>query len=82
MPNTHDLTSPYKTAEEAAAYIRKGLSTFRKYVRQYQIPRHGPSGDRYLVEDLEAFMADSHRFLRQACPTPKRRAGPFTPVKL
>ena len=77
-----DFSSPYKTAEEAAQYIRKGLSTFRKYVRQYQIPRHGPSGDRYLVEDLEAFMADSHRFLRQACPTPKRRAGPFTPVKL
>ena len=82
MSITHGLTSPYKTAEEAAAYIRKGLSTFRKYVRQYQIPRHGPSGDRFLVEDLEAFMADSHRFLRQACPTPKRRAGPFTPVKL
>ena len=78
----NDFVSPYKTAEEAAAYIRKGLSTFRKYVRQYQIPRHGPAGDRFLVDDLEAFMADSHRFLGQTRSMRKRKAGPFTPVKL
>lgn len=77
-----DFVSPYKTAEEAAAYIRKGLSTFRKYVRQYQIPRHGPAGDRFLVDDLEAFMADSDRFLGQTRSMRKRKAGPFTPVKL
>lgn len=78
----YDFASPYKTTEEAAAYIRKGLSTFRKYVRQYQIPRHGPSGDRYRVEDLDAFMADSHRFIGQSRSMRKRKTGPFTPVKL
>ena len=80
--SVNNLVSPYKTAEEAAQYIRKGLSTFRKYVRQYQIPRHGPSGDRFLVDDLEAFMADCHRFLGQTRSMRKRKAGPFTPVKL
>lgn len=74
--------SPYVTAEEAAAYIRKGLSTFRAYVRRYKIPRHGPAGDRFLVEELEAFMADSHRFLGQSRPASKRKTGSFTPIRL
>ena len=82
--SVNNLVSPYKTAEEAAQYIRKGLSTFRNYVRIYQIPRHGPAGNRFLVEELEAFMANSQCFLGQSAPSPsrKKKAGAFTPVRL
>lgn len=73
--------SPYKTADEAAAYIRKGLSTFRGYVRKYKIPRHGPAGDRYRIEDLEAFMADCTCFLKTTPPI-KGESRAFTPVHL
>lgn len=81
MRKLHDLNSPYMTADEAAAYIRKGRSTFRAYVKRYNIPRHGPAGDRYLMSELESFMADSTCFLGLRALPPKRAAS-FTPVKV
>ena len=81
MLGVYDQKSPYKTTEEAAAYIRKGLSTFRGYVKRYKIPRHGPAGDRYLVTDLDAFMANSACFLGNS-PPPRTRNKTFMPVKI
>ncbi len=79
MQDSHAL-SPYLTSEEAAAFIRKGHSTFRAYVRRYKIPRHGPAGDRYLEEDIRAFMRDKACFLGLRPPKPRERA--FTPVRI
>lgn len=81
MQDNHEPISPYKTTGEAAAHIRKGVSTFRAYVKRYKIPRRGPAGDRYLASDLDAFMADSACFLGH---TPPRRGfdKTFTPVRI
>lgn len=81
MPQHPCLKSPYKTADEAAAYIRKGLSTFRGYVRRYKIPRHGPAKDRYRVDDLDAFMADCTCFLDDTTQI-KTNERAFTPVQI
>ncbi len=78
----HATSSPYKTTEEAAAYIRKGLSTFRGYVRRYKIPRHGPAGDRFRTEDLDAFMVDCNYFLHSARRSQIREKSSFTPVSI
>lgn len=81
MPRFLDAHSPYKTANEAAAYIKKGLSTFRNYVRQYNIPRHGPAKDRYHIDDLESFMLNCNCFL-EATIDIKREDRFFTPVNI
>lgn len=81
MQDSREQKSPYKTTEEAAAYIRKGLSTFRGYVRRFGIPRRGPAGDRFLVSDLDAFMADCTCFHGSAAP-PRTRDRTFKPVKI
>lgn len=81
MPHMVNQHSPYKTADEAAAYIRKGLSTFRGYVRKYKIPRHGPAKDRYRIDELDAFMADCTCFLETIAPMKIGRRS-FTPVQL
>lgn len=82
MPTTHVHSSPFKTTEEAAAYIRKGLSTFRGYVRRYKIPRRGPAGDRFHTADLDAFMTDCHCFLHPARRVQTRETSSFTPVSI
>lgn len=81
MPTSYAINSPYKTTEEAAAYIRKGLSTFRGYVRRYKIPRHGPAGDRFRTEDLDAFMADCNCFLHPVRRKVREKTS-FTPVSI
>jgi len=55
---------PYLTAKQAAKYIGYSLQVFYKLVRDYQIPKYGPSRNRYRQLDLDNFMESPYCFIQ------------------
>ena len=53
------------TARQAAEYCGYSVKTFKKYVREYNIPRYGPKKNRYCTDDLDQFMKNPHAFTIQ-----------------
>lgn len=56
------------TAKEAAQYVRMHPSTFWRYVREYKIPRRGPTNRHFSAEDLDRWMMDERCFLEDRAP--------------
>lgn len=81
MSNVREIQSPYRNLGEAAAFCRKAKSTFRAYVRKYRIPKKGPSGDLFLVDDLQKFMDNPFCFIIPPKDTPRGNA-PYKPIVL
>lgn len=80
MLNSRAPESPYLSASEAAAFVKRSERTFRGYVKTYKIPRYGPGRNLYLKDDLRAFMEEPYCFVRNK-PLPPSRSFGFTPVK-
>jgi len=55
-PMFKQIDDCYFTAKEAAKYLGYSVKTFYVLVRDYQIPRYGPSRNRYKKTDLDRFM--------------------------
>ncbi|MCL5406280.1 MAG: hypothetical protein M1398_06120, partial [Deltaproteobacteria bacterium] len=53
-----DIDSPWLSAVSAAKYLDYSPRQFRDVAKRYEIPRHGPSGNRYDRAELDEFMRD------------------------
>jgi excisionase family DNA binding protein len=53
---------PYLSTQDAAAYLSFNYDHFRMLARKHQIPRRGPSKNRFAVTDLDRWMTDPHCF--------------------
>ncbi|MDK2957030.1 MAG: hypothetical protein PWQ57_2526, partial [Desulfovibrionales bacterium] len=56
---------PYLSTQDAAAYLSFNYDHFRLLARKHQIPRRGPSKNRFAVTDLDRWMTDPHCFLEK-----------------
>ena len=52
----------YLNQIEAAEYCGYSVDTFRRHLRQYPLPKYGPTENRYKTSDLDAWMEDPHKF--------------------
>lgn len=48
--------------KNAATYCGYSVESFKEYVSQYNIPRRGPDGRKYCVDDLDQFMLNPLAF--------------------
>lgn len=72
---------PYLSTQDAAEYLSFNYDHFRILARKHQIPRRGPSKNRFAVADLDAFMADAQCFLDKAADVkPVKRKIQTIPV--
>lgn len=65
------------TLKEAAAYCRYSESRFRTLVKEHQVPRSGPEGNRFRRVHLDIFMESPEAFKRDFRSRGQRG---FTPV--
>lgn len=54
---------PYYSTSQAAEYCGYSLKTFKKYVKEYPLPRKGPGNNRYAKSDLDMWMESPASFL-------------------
>lgn len=71
-------TGPYYNLKDAAAYCGWAPDTFRRMMRDYDIPRYGPRETRFAQSTLDRFMAQPRDFLKGR--RPPRRRKPITLV--
>lgn len=64
---------PFYTAREAAQYCGYALETFRRKLREYDVPRHGPEKNRFAQSVLDAFMVSPETFRPDPAPRRRRR---------
>ena len=51
------------TLREAAKHCGYSPKTFRKHVKEYEIPRHGPEGKRFDIYELDEWMRNPYVFI-------------------
>lgn len=72
---------PYLSTQDAAAYLAFNYDHFRILARKHQIPRLGPSKNRFAVTDLDRWMSDPDCFLEKPQQVqPKKRKIQTIPV--
>ena len=68
------VKGPYLNLKQAAEYCGYSPDTFRRKLRQYELPRYGPEGNRFAQSVLDAWMQSPQTFERTAAPARRRRA--------
>jgi len=68
----------YYGTRKAADYCGYSYETFRKIIREYQLPKYGPRRNRFSVHDLDEFMVEPEQFTVQS----NRKAGRRKPITL
>ncbi len=53
---------PYMNLKQAARYLGYHPDTFRRKLRDYDIPRYGPEGNKFAQSVLDLFMQDPDNF--------------------
>lgn len=66
------VKGPYLNLKDAAAYCGYSPDTFRRKLRQYELPRYGPESNRFAQSVLDAWMQSPETF-RAAPKQPRRR---------
>lgn len=78
MADWDDYSVRYLNGKEAARYCGYKVSAFAKILREYKIPRYGPSNNRFRKDDLDEFMRNPSGFFE----TPIKRTKQFSQVVL
>ncbi len=56
------INSPWMTVEEAAEYVRRGISTVYQWIGERQVPSYKPDGKTLLRrEDIDKFLISTKR---------------------
>lgn len=63
------VKGPYLNLKQAAEYCGYSPDTFRRKLRQYELPRYGPEGNRFAQSVLDAWM-QSPRMTSGICGSP------------
>jgi hypothetical protein len=66
----------YLPLPQAAAYCGYSADRFRRIVKEYSVPRYGPSRNRFKIADLDDWMENPPAF-RSVQPARRKK---FTPV--
>lgn len=71
----------WMNTQSAAEYCDYSASRFRRLVKEFSVPGHGPERNRYDRYELDAWMTNPRCFIQTDNSFPARRkAGGFTPV--
>lgn len=66
------VSGPFFNLTEAAGYCGyKSADAFRRVLKEYSVPRHGPMNNRYAKSVLDAWMSNPSAF--KAEPQTRRR---------
>ena len=68
------VSGPFYSLKGAAAYCGYSASTFRRKLKEYELPRHGPEKNRFAKSVLDAWMESPDTFRK--VPERKRRYKP------
>ncbi len=64
MTEVRSVETPWLTPEEAAAYVRRGVSTIYAWIGERRISSYKPDGKTLLLKsDIDAFLKASKREL-------------------
>ncbi len=59
------VSGPFYTLKQAAEYCGYAPDTFRRKIRDYNIPRFGPEKNRFAKSTLDTFMENPDTFKKQ-----------------
>lgn len=76
-----EVETRWLNVNNAAKYCDYSPERFRRLVKQYSIPAHGPKHSRFDRADLDAWMNDPRCFLNRANTYPRRRAGSMEAIQ-
>jgi hypothetical protein len=76
-----DVDTPWLTTKEAAVYCRYDCDVFRKLVREYNIPKHGKSGNRYHRHELDEWIRDKRCFHAPSGRPRRRKVDPMSAIE-
>jgi predicted DNA-binding transcriptional regulator AlpA len=66
------VSGPFMTLKQAAEYCGYAPATFRRKLREYDLPRHGPEQNRFARSVLDNWMQNPEVF-RKVQPNRKRK---------
>lgn len=75
------IDSPWMNARQAANYCGySGPKYFKKLADEYEIPRYGPSRNRYHRNDLDTWLRSFAERGKSSAYFRRSKAKPFTPL--